>query len=178
MNKQDIRQLMLEKRKSYTKTEIYSKSDILTNKLFEKYDFNKINTLHIYLSIDENNEVDTWDIMNNIFENYKTEIIVPKVNGDKLDHYYLNKNTILTKNKYNILEPKDAKPYISNSFDMIIVPLLCVNKDYHRIGYGNGYYDKFLSEYSGLKIGLSFENPIDFKVEKHDVRLDNCLFVN
>ena len=106
MNKQDIRQLMLEKRKSYTKTEIYSKSEILTNKLFEKYDFNKINTLHIYLSIDENNEVDTWDIMNNIFENYKTEIIVPKVNGDKLDHYYLNKNTILT--KYNILEPKDA----------------------------------------------------------------------
>ena len=97
----------------------FRKSDILTNKLFEKYDFNKINTLHIYLSIDENNEVDTWDIMNNIFENYKTKIIVPKVNGDKLDHYYLNKNTILT--KYNILEPLNAKPYTNDSFDMIFI---------------------------------------------------------
>ena len=175
MNKQDIRRLMLEKRKKYTKTEIYSKSTILTNKLFKKYDFNKINTLHIYLSIDENNEVDTWNIIHNIFENYKTKIIVPKVNGDKLDHYYLNKNTILTKNKYNILEPLNAEPYTHNSFDMIIVPLLCVNENGYRVGYGGGYYDRFLSEYIGLKIGLSLEDPIEFEVEDHDISLDDCI---
>ena len=133
-----------------------------------------IDTVHIYLSKDK--EINTWNIIAHIFKYYKTKIIVPKVKGLDLENYYLVENTRLVKNTFGIYEPIEGELFDSDSFDLIIIPLLCVNKEGYRIGYGKGYYDRFLSKYSGLKVGLALEDPIDFEAENHDVKLDRCIF--
>jgi len=171
MNKSIIRKLIL--RREYSNQYILEKSNIIKQNLFNNIDFNNINTVHIYLSKEK--EVDTWNIIEHILNNFDTKIIVPKINGDELEHYYFDKNN-LVKNKYDIYEPIDGDLYEKDCFDLIIIPLLGINKRGYRIGYGKGYYDRFLSKYSGLKIGLSLEDPIDFKEEKHDIKLDKCIF--
>jgi len=173
MDKNTLRNLVLNKRKEYDNKYILEKSNIIKYNLLNNIDFNNINTVHIYLS--KKKEVDTWNIIDYILNNFDTKIIVPKVNGDDLEHYYFDKNN-LVKNKSGIYEPIDCKLFEKDSFDLIIIPLLIVNKRGYRVGYGGGYYDKFLSKYSGLKVGLSLEDPIDFKEEEHDIKLDKCIF--
>jgi len=174
MDKSTVRRIILNKRSEYDNDYILEKSNIFSQKFFNEIDFNNIDTVHIYLSIDK--EIDTWNIIDYIFNNYKTKVVIPKVNGFNLEHCYLNEDTKLTKNKFGIYEPVEGDLYEGDCFDLIVVPLLAVDEEGYRVGYGGGYYDRFLSEYSGFKIGLSLEDPIEFEVEEHDIKLDKCIF--
>ena len=101
-----------------------------------------------------------------------------------LKHYYYHPfYTKLETNKWQILEPTDDQPIMSATdlqlLNFVIVPLLCWRQDGHRIGYGGGYYDKFLSNCSPntLKIGVSLfpDEPNHWETNEFDVKLDDVI---
>ena len=91
------------------------------------------------------------------------KICYPKIIGDDLEFFIPNS---FTKGVFNILEPVGEKVN-KNDIDIIIVPLLYFDKDNNRVGYGRGYYDRYLKDYKGITIGVGY----DFQeVDKIDVK--------
>jgi 5-formyltetrahydrofolate cyclo-ligase len=130
---------------------------------------------HLFLSITEKKEINTEYILQIIF-GYDAQVVVPKVNGTQLDHFLLTDSTRLKLNKWNIPEPVDGIPIPPESLDVVFIPLLAFDKLGNRIGYGKGYYDRFLASCRPdiIKVGLSFFPPEDkiLDVSSHDIPLD------
>jgi 5-formyltetrahydrofolate cyclo-ligase len=138
---------------------------------------------HIFLPIAEQKEVDTEFILH-LLSGKDKEIIISKSDFEtrEMTHFLLTDNTKIKKNEYNIPEPVDGIEVPTKKIDVVFVPLLAFDKSGHRVGYGKGFYDKFLRECNPetIKIGLSFfevEELIE-NVFEDDVKLDYCLTPN
>ena len=182
MNKTDLRQKYKTLRNSLSENEVEEMSLTIANKilalpLWEKTYF------HIFLPITEQKEVNTEFIFH-ILSGKDKEIIVSKADFTtrKMTHFLLTDNTKIKKNQYNIPEPVDGIEVPSNKIDVVFVPLLAFDKKGHRVGYGKGFYDKFLSECKpdAIKIGLSFFEPEELitDVFEGDIKLDYCVTPN
>ena len=130
---------------------------------------------HLYLSNEINNEAETGEIINFLFKKHK-RVFVPKIQGSNLMNIEIDNNTNYSLNYLGIKEPIISNQKDTNLLEVIFVPLLVFDKLGHRVGYGGGYYDKFLGNIKDdiLKIGLSLFEPIDKiqDIEKHDISLD------
>lgn len=130
---------------------------------------------HLYLSNEINNEVETDEIVNLLFMKNK-RVFVPKILGKDLLNIEIDNNTNYFLNQLGIREPISSNQKDASLLEVIFVPLLIFDKLGHRVGYGGGYYDKFLGNIKDdvLKIGLSLFEPIDkiHDIERHDIRLD------
>ena len=117
---------------------------------------------HIYLSIESKHEVDTNDIISFILNKNK-RVIVPKILNKNLIHFEIDQYTKFTTNKLGIREPISKVSFNTSLIEIIIVPLLVFDKNGHRVGYGGGYYDRFMSNIKDdvIKVGLSLFDPID-----------------
>ncbi len=136
-------------------------------------------TYHLFLSIAEQKEVQTEYLLH-ILQGKDKNVVVSKsnFNDHSMTHYLLTDQTILKKNAYNIPEPEgrgliEVHP---TNIDVVFVPLLVADKKGSRIGYGKGFYDRFLIQCRPdvIKIGLSFFEPLQDQIEvgKFDVKLD------
>lgn len=135
---------------------------------------------HTFLSITEHKEVNT-DYLLNILSGKDKHIVISKSDFSTLEmtHYLLTDSTTIKKNDWNIPEPVNGIPIDSKQIDVVFIPLLAFDKIGNRIGYGKGFYDKFLANCKPetIKIGLSFfeaETEIN-DVFETDVRLDYCV---
>jgi len=146
---------------------------------FIALDFNSVKTLHIFLPMEEKKEPDTFLLIEWLAENHpEIKIIVPKADFETAlmtNHEYLGVDD-LQKNIYNILEPQKGIVH-AGDVDVVLVPLLAFDKRGYRVGYGKGFYDRFLKNMDAKKIGLSLLPAIDEidDVNEHDIRLDFCL---
>lgn len=146
---------------------------------FKTLDFGKIKTLHSFLPITEKREPDTFLLIDWIAKNHpEIKILVPKADfGTALmtHHEYLGEED-LQKNLYNILEPQKGSLH-EGEIDMVIIPLLAFDKQGYRVGYGKGFYDRFLEGINAQKIGLSLYPAIEKidDVNEHDIKLDFCI---
>ena len=138
---------------------------------------------HIFLPITEQKEVNTEFILH-LLSGKDKEIIVSKADFEtrNMTHFLLTDNTRIRKNEYNIPEPVDGIEIPSHKIDVVFVPLLAFDKKGHRVGYGKGFYDKFLSECKPdiIKIGLSFFEPEELIIDvfEGDIKLDYCVTPN
>ena len=179
MNKADLRQKYKGKRQKLSLEEIEKKSLAIANHLLQLKIWNKT-YYHIFLPIVEQNEVDTEFILQ-ILAGKDKEIVVSKSDFETLEmsHFLLTDNTKVIKNDYNIPEPVNGLPVPVEMIDVVFVPLLAFDKQGNRVGYGKGFYDKFLSQCKPdvIKIGLSFFEPEDVidDVFETDVKLDFCV---
>ena len=102
--------------------------------------------------------------------------------SDHLIHVEINKDTRYSKNQLSIREPSSTNTSDSKIFDVVFIPLLAYDKYGERVGYGGGYYDRFLvkTQKNVLKVGLSFFEPVDkiLNVEEHDIKLDYVITPN
>jgi 5-formyltetrahydrofolate cyclo-ligase len=182
MNKTELRQKYKALRNSLSENEVEEMSlavanKILTLPLWEKTYF------HIFLPITEQKEVNTEFILH-LLSGKDKEIIVSKADfaTRNMTHFLLTDNTKIKKNEYNIPEPVDGIEVPSNKIDVVFVPLLAFDKKGHRVGYGKGFYDKFLSECKPdvIKIGLCFFEPEEIieDVFEGDIQLDYCVTPN
>ena len=134
---------------------------------------------HLFLTIAEQKEIDTEFILNILLGKDK-DVILSKSNFEdhSLTHFLLTDNTIIKKNAYNIPEPVDGIEVPSTKIDVVFVPLLAYDTKGNRIGYGKGFYDRFLAECKPdvIKIGLSFFPPETtlFTVDTTDIGLNFC----
>jgi 5-formyltetrahydrofolate cyclo-ligase len=138
---------------------------------------------HIFLSIEEQKEVNT-DYVLNILSGKDKNIIISQSDFDtnNMKHFLLTDSTIIKKNSYNIPEPVDGIEISNNKIEVVFIPLLAFDKQGNRVGYGKGFYDRFLANCKPetIKIGLSFfevENEIA-DVFNNDIELDYCVTPN
>lgn len=179
MFKKELRKKYKELRAQLSESEIEENSLAIANRLLSLDVWNKT-YFHLFLTIEELKEINTEFILQ-ILHGKDKEIVISKSDflTKKMSHYLLTDNTKFKKNEYNIPEPIDGLEVPVAKIEAVFVPLLAFDKKGHRVGYGKGFYDKFLSECKPetIKIGLSFFEAED-KIEdvfKNDVVLDYCV---
>ena len=135
---------------------------------------------HVFLPIVEKKEVDTEFILH-LLAGKDKDIVVSKSDFEttQMSHFLLTDSTTFQKNQYGISEPVAGLEVPVAKIDVVFVPLLAFDKLGNRVGYGKGFYDKFLMECNAetIKIGLSFfeaEDLID-DVWESDTKLDYCI---
>ncbi|WP_185877808.1 5-formyltetrahydrofolate cyclo-ligase [Blattabacterium cuenoti] len=176
-NKKYIRKIYLFNRiNHFSKNDIYNMSYEIFYRL-KKISIWEKNIFHIFLSIEKLNEVNTFMIVHHLLKKRKI-ITIPHTNFKNfyINNCILEKNTILIKNKYGILEPYYKKLMNPIFIDVIFLPLIIFDHKGYRVGYGKGFYDKFifLCKKNIIKIGLSFFNPIEiiYDINDNDLNLD------
>ena len=178
MLKAEIRKQALKDRLLLSDAEYENLSEALLDR-FKTLDFSQIKTLHIFLSITEKKEPNTFLLIEWLNKNHPgIKIIVPKADFETAlmtNHEYLGVDD-LKKNLYNILEPQKGNLH-EGEVDLVLIPLLAFDKQGYRVGYGKGFYDRFLQDINAKKIGLSLYPAIEKidDVNEHDIRLDFCI---
>ncbi len=171
MKKEFLRKKYKEKRDNI-KNKV-TKDNLIYQKVINNKDILSSKTLLIYISI--NSEVDTIKIIN-YFLNTKN-IAVPKIIDNNMYFCYVTNLNELTSGKYNIPEPTNEN--IVTDFDnaICIVPGICYDKKNYRIGYGKGYYDRFLSKNKIKTIGLCYKECMIEKIDndKYDYKIDEVI---
>ena len=182
MTKSELRKKYKALRKSLSIDQADDFSLAIANQLLQLDIWNK-SFYHIFLSIEEQKEINTEYILN-ILAGKDKNIVISKSNFENLSltHYLLTDSTRIKKNHYNIPEPIDGIEINSSQIEVVFVPLLAFDKTGNRVGYGKGFYDRFLSECKPetIKIGLSFfevEEEV-FETDDNDVSLDYCVTPN
>ncbi len=175
MNKKFLREKYINIRKNINK-ENRKKSD---RNIFEKVinlkEYKESNLILIYVSL--KNEVDTLNIINYSL-NMNKKVAVPKCEGDNIVFYEIKSLKDLEEGSFGILEPKTNKPVTDYNNSICIIPGVAFDKYNNRIGYGKGFYDRFLENYKGGKIGLTYKECICDKIDNdiNDIKMDKVIF--
>ena len=179
MNKKELRKKYKELRFQLSESEIEDKSLTIANQLLQMDIWHKT-YYHLFLTIEEQKEIDTQFILH-ILQGKDKEIVVSKSDFETIEmtHFLLTENTKFKKNKYNIPEPSNGLEVPSSEIEVVFIPLLAFDTQGNRVGYGKGFYDKFLSKCKPetIKIGLSLfdaEESIE-GVSKDDIQLNYCV---
>lgn len=179
MNKSDLRKKRKEERQRISPEEIEQKSLSIANQVL-KLPIWKNTYFHLFLPIEEQKEVNTAFILT-ILQAKDKEIVISKSDFKtiSMQHFLLTANTKLKKNGYDIPEPLNGLEVPVSKIEVVFVPLLAFDKKGNRVGYGKGFYDKFLSECgpNTIKIGLSFFEPEELieGICETDVKLNFCV---
>ncbi|MBK7705696.1 MAG: 5-formyltetrahydrofolate cyclo-ligase [Acidobacteria bacterium] len=180
MNKRELRKSRLSNLKALNSSKRSNLSHRIAGRFFGHFQLDEIRYLHLFLSIEAKNEVDTRPLIARIRrEHPRISIAVPRVNGDRLDTLLYDSDSTLRLSNWNVPEPIDDRFVDPRSIDLVIVPLLAFDLRGHRVGYGKGFYDRFLTACRDdcVKVGISFFPPVENidDVTENDVRLDFCL---
>ena len=170
--KNQLKESILAKRNSLSKEEILEKSDKIKDSLFNLDQYKTSKTVMFFVSF--KSEVNTHDMIKEALKN-KT-VIAPKVVHHEIEpSVIIDFDNLVPSGKFGILEPIEAMKIAYKNIDLILVPGIVFDKEGHRIGYGLGYYDKFLAKVpKAIKIGLTFDFQVINKIprEMHDVPVD------
>lgn len=172
MDKSKLRKKYIEIRKNIKNKE---KRDIeIFNKIVTSEEYKKSKLILTYVSLKE--EIDTIKLIQYSLKNEK-QVSVPKCEGEIIDFYYINSIQELKEGTFGILEPDNNNLVTNFENSICFVPGICFDKENNRIGYGKGYYDRFLKEYQGTKIGITYRECICDKIEsnEHDVKLEKVI---
>lgn len=179
MNKKDIRKKYKSLRQALCIETIEDFSLAIANNLLRLPIWEK-SYFHLFLTIEEQQEVATECVLQ-ILAGKDKEIIVSKSDFTTFEmvHYLLTDNTKFKKNEYNIPEPIEGIEVPDSKIEVVFVPLLAYDKLGNRVGYGKGFYDRFLSKCKPetIKIGLSFFDP-EIEIEdasSMDMKLNYCV---
>lgn len=152
LDKIEIRKKKIQERLDLSDKEYQNKSNLIINKLKKEAVFQQAKTIGIYISF--NNEVNTLELIEELLK-YKV-VCVPKTHKEYMDFHIIKSFKDLTKGNFGILEPDNKNIIPKNQIDLMIVPLVAYDKNNNRIGYGGGYYDRYLQECDAYTVGLAF----------------------
>lgn len=182
MTKAQLRQQFLRQRVLLTPDELQQQSQIMSQHFFHFFDLTSIRIIHIFLPIRKQHEIDTWLIIQEIFTSFPhITLITSQSNLEtyQMENYLLKPDTLIKENRWGIPEPYQAKPYLEERIDLVFIPLLAFDQQGFRVGYGKGFYDRFLSSLSQktVKIGLSNFAPVEKikDINEYDVKMDFCV---
>ncbi|TPG65474.1 5-formyltetrahydrofolate cyclo-ligase [Hymenobacter nivis] len=146
-----MRRTALARRGALTAAEVAERSELISAQLFQHFPVVAWRWLHVFLPLINKNEPDTWAIILRIWaEKLPVQLAAPVVQADgvSLKHYELTAATPLVAGRWGIPEPVGAPaaevPPVA--FDAVLVPLLACDAQGQRVGYGGGFYDRFLAQ--------------------------------
>lgn len=181
MLKKEARKIYREKRMALSAPE-RAKLDDLMLVQFQTLQIPFIHALLTYWPIEENNEPETDLLAGYLeFKNPALKILYPKSDFTRtaMEAIEIEADTAFQKSVYNIHEPLSGTVIAPSLIDMVLVPMLVCDKNGYRVGYGKGFYDKFLAQCSRrcIKVGLTYFEPIDKINDSNDfdVPLSFCI---
>jgi 5-formyltetrahydrofolate cyclo-ligase len=179
MNKDELRKIHLAKRLALTESEHRELSTKISELFFLSFDLSEVKVIHLFLPILSKREPDTWLIIKRLQKEFPhIRLVLPKVNGAEMENIVFEDYDQLESSKWGMVEPKQGVQISVQEIDMVLVPLLAFDKYGHRVGFGKGYYDKFLASCKPTckKIGISFfEEVIIDDINPFDKALDHCI---
>ncbi len=180
--KQELRNHWLEKRSKLSEPQKNNYSHQIQDFLFAEIPIQKAEQVHVFLPVLEKGEVRTWSTIQYIFEKFEqVNVCAPRISDVKnsiLESVAIERHTSYTKNKWGIDEPETGAIIQPETIDIILIPLIIFDTKGHRLGYGGGFYDRYLPKCTNAtKIGLSFFEPIDQipELNEHDIPMDFCV---
>jgi len=154
--KSSLRKTLLEKRDATSFDLIKISSRQIQANLERIEDYRNAKSIAFYYPI--GSEVKTQDLMLKVLSLGK-DVLLPKVQGGELDFRKITDLNSLEKGSFDIMEPKDNCEK-SDKIDVVIVPTVGISADGNRLGYGHGYYDRFLTKTDAIFIALTYEKQI------------------
>lgn len=171
MTKQDLRNIFLKRRDKLSKEEVYTASLKIMENVSNDTNFKQAKHITIYIPI--RNEVDPLVNM----DIYKDKVLaVPKIQKNEIIPCLYKEPFIVS--KYGIKEPLNCEEI---DIELCLVPGVCFDKHLYRIGFGKGYYDRFLKSHKNIySIGICYDFQIidNIEHEAHDVRLNKIISEN
>jgi 5-formyltetrahydrofolate cyclo-ligase len=181
MTKAALRKIYKEKRNQLSPQQIEKFTDLIFIN-FQQLQLPFLSCIHTYIASEKLGEVNASAITRYLqFKNPGLKILVPKINitSGNMQHLHFDDEVELVHNAFGIAEPYSGTITEPDEIDLVMAPLLAFDKVGYRVGYGKGYYDKFLSQCRTdvIKIGLSFFEPVDKidDINQFDISLNYCV---
>lgn len=176
MNKQQLRQAIRQRKRAMTQEEIEDRSRSLCEKFLKSDDYRRCTCLYGYLPY--NQEVRTWPILHQALADGK-KVAVPKVYGDEMKFIYLTDLTQVAAGYAGIPEPIADGPVAEQQDALVLMPGLAFDPQGHRIGYGGGFYDKFLSrepKHPTVALCYEFQMVDHLETEQFDIPVNTVIW--
>lgn len=181
MLKKEARQLFRKKRNALTHAERVKLDDLLLIQ-FQALDLPYVQILLTYWPIEKNKEPNTHLFTRYLAFRYpELQVAYPRSDfgRNEMKAVLVKEDSHFARNEYHIYEPAGGEIIPADEPDMIFVPLLAFDNSGYRVGYGKGFYDKYLSycREDCLKVGFSYFPPVDVidDCDDFDVPLDLCI---
>jgi 5-formyltetrahydrofolate cyclo-ligase len=170
MNKKELREKYISIRKNITNKE--DKSNIIFNSIINDKDYINSKVIGIYKSL--SNEVNTDRLIEYSLSIGKV-VVLPKIDKDNMNFYLIDNNTKYIKSSFGVEEP--ISNTVITDIDLFIIPGVVFDKFLNRIGFGKGYYDKYLDNSDSIKIGICFEEQItnSIKTDSNDIKMNKII---
>ena len=176
MDKKELRRTIRERKRAMTEEEIVSRSERLGVLFAQSEAYKAAKTIYGYLPY--NQEVRTVPMLEQALKDGK-RVAVPKVYGDEMKFLYLDALTQVSKGYAGIPEPIADGPVADDETALVLMPGLAFDPQGHRIGYGGGFYDKFLAaepNHPTLALCYEFQMLPELHTEEHDIPVDTVLW--
>ena len=151
-DKRALRKQIREMKRRFTPQELAEQSLPIMKALLADKAVAEARTILMYYSLPD--EVDTHDAVNQLVRRGKTVLLPRVIDGENMEIRLYEKPEDLQEGSYGIMEPT-GEPY-RGAVDVTVVPLLAVNGNGYRLGYGGGFYDRYLKGKKTLKVGLGY----------------------
>jgi 5-formyltetrahydrofolate cyclo-ligase len=176
MDKKQLRREIREKKRAMSEAEIQEKSRRLGELFVNSQLYRSAKTIYGYLPY--NQEVRTVPMLERAMADGK-RLAVPKVYGDEMRFIYLDDLSAVEKGYAGIPEPVADTPVADDETALVLMPGLAFDRDGHRIGYGGGFYDKFLAQepnHPTLALCYDFQMLPELQTEEFDIPVDQVLW--
>lgn len=176
MDKKELRRTIRERKRAMTEEEIVSRSEKLGQLFAQSEAYKAAKTIYGYLPY--NQEVRTVPMLEQALRDGK-RVAVPKVYGDEMKFLYLDDLSQVEKGYAGIPEPIADDPLADDDTALVLMPGLAFDPAGHRIGYGGGFYDKFLAaepNHPTLALCYEFQMLPELHTEEHDIPVDTVLW--
>ena len=176
MNKQELRRFIRAKKRAMTEAEIAGKSARLAELFYQTEAYRNAKTIYGYLPY--NQEVRTVPMLERALRDGK-RVAVPKCYGDEMRFIFMTDLSLVVKGYAGIPEPVADGPVAEDRTALVLMPGLAFDPQGHRIGYGGGFYDKFLAaepEHPTLALCYDFQMLPSLETEEFDIPVDMVLW--
>ena len=176
MDKQTLRRIIREQKRAMTPEQIIAASEKLGELFIASPLYQQAKTIYGYLPY--NQEVRTVPMLERALRDGK-RVAVPKVYGDEMKFIYMDDLTAVETGYAGIPEPIDDEPVADDPTALVLMPGLAFDQEGHRIGYGGGFYDKFLSAeptHPTLALCYEFQMQEHLETEEFDIPVDCVLW--
>jgi 5-formyltetrahydrofolate cyclo-ligase len=176
MDKQELRRQIRERKRAMTEAEIQAKSERLGQLLRQSEAYRQAKTIYGYLPY--NQEVRTVAMLEQAIRDGK-RIAVPKCYGDEMRFLWMEDLSKVEKGYAGIPEPIADGPVADDPTALVLMPGLAFDPEGRRIGYGGGFYDRFLAaepEHPTLALCYDFQMQSKLETEEFDIPVDTVIW--